>query len=177
MLQMAFLKVRTVVASLMMSAAVAFHFSAQAEDLAAPAGDVMLTVSGDIEMTNIGAIAAFDQEMLAALPNLTISTTTIWTEGINEYTGVALKDFLAFLGVEDGTLRATAINDYAIEFPVADGLEDGPLLAYLRNGETMSVRDKGPVWLIFPFDDEPKFQNEEYYSRSIWQLDRIEIVE
>jgi len=56
-------------------------------------------------------------------------------------------------------------------------LEDGPLLAYLRNGETMSVRDKGPVWLIFPFDDEPKFQNEEYYSRSIWQLDQIEIVE
>jgi len=84
MLQMAFLKVRTVVASLVMSAAVAFPFSAQAEDLAAPAGDVMLTVSGDIEMTNIGAIAAFDQEMLAALPNLTISTTTICTEGIKE---------------------------------------------------------------------------------------------
>jgi hypothetical protein len=40
----------------------------------------------------------------------------------------------------------------------------------------MSVREKGPLWVIYPFDDVPEYQNETIYSRSIWQLDRIEVV-
>ena len=44
---------------------------------------------------------------------------------------------------------------------------------YLRNGEPMSVRDKGPLWVVYNFDSNPEFQTEVMYSRSIWQLDRI----
>jgi hypothetical protein len=40
----------------------------------------------------------------------------------------------------------------------------------------MSVRDKGPLWVVYPFDDVPAYQSETIYSRSIWQLDRIEVV-
>lgn len=151
--------------------------NAEAHMLPAPEGDVLLTVSGNIEVTNVDNTAAFDLELLQTLPSETITTATIWTSGINDFTGVPLKEFLEMLGVEEGTIRATAINDYAIEFPVEDGLVEGPVLTYLRNGETMSVRDKGPVWLLFPFDDMPEFQSEKYYSRSIWQLDRIEILD
>jgi hypothetical protein len=61
--------------------------------------------------------------------------------------------------------------------PAADALADGPLLATLANGEPMSVRDKGPVWMLFPYDDVAAYRTEQTYARSIWQLNRIEITD
>ena len=48
-------------------------------------------------------------------------------------------------------------------------------MAFLNNGEPMSIRDKGPLWIIYPFDDNPDYQTEVIYSRSIWQLDQIHV--
>ncbi|RYH00603.1 oxidoreductase, partial [Salipiger sp. IMCC34102] len=39
----------------------------------------------------------------------------------------------------------------------------------------MQVRDKGPLWIVYPYDDTPEYRSEVIYSRSIWQLDRIEV--
>jgi hypothetical protein len=39
----------------------------------------------------------------------------------------------------------------------------------------MSLREKGPLWIIYPFDSSPEYQTELTYSRSIWQLNRIEV--
>ena len=74
-------------------------------------------------------------------------------------------------------MKATAINDYAVEIPVSDAVVGGPIVAYFLNGEPMSVRDKGPLWIVYPFDADPHYQTEVIYSRSIWQLDRIELIE
>jgi len=104
-----------------------------------------------------------------------IETTTIWTEGMQTFEGVALVDLLAAIEAEGANLRAIALNDYAVDIPVSDAVEGGPIVAFLRNGETMSLRDKGPLWVIYPFDSSPEYQTEQIYSRSIWQLDRIEV--
>jgi hypothetical protein len=145
-----------------------------ASDLSAPTGEVLLTVSGNVAVTNGDGIAEFDLEMLEAFAPTTIDTSTIWTEGVHRFQGVSLKDLVETLGIEGATLRATAINDYAIEIPVSDAVEGGPILAYRIDGNTMSVRDKGPLWVIYPYDDNADFRKEVIYSRSIWQLDRIE---
>ncbi len=39
----------------------------------------------------------------------------------------------------------------------------------------MSVREKGPLWIVYPYSSSPEFQNEVIYSRSIWQLNRITV--
>lgn len=146
-----------------------------AEDsLARPEGAPVLTVTGDIALTNTGGAAVFDMAMLRELPAETFTTTTIWTEGEQEFTGVPIAALLELLGVEGGTLKATAINDYSVELPVGDESTSVALLAYERNGQEMSVRDKGPLWVVYPFDSDEALQSEVIYSRSIWQLDRIE---
>ncbi|MGJ8605184.1 MAG: oxidoreductase [Marivita sp.] len=150
---------------------------AWAQSLNAPQGDVILTVNGSIDTTNVDETAQFDLEMLQALESTTIETATIWTEGTKTFQGVTLADLVALLGVKGTTLRATAINDYAVEIPVSDAVQDGPIVAYLLDGDTMSVRDKGPLWIIYPFDSNSSYRTEVIYSRSIWQLDRIEAVE
>jgi hypothetical protein len=49
------------------------------------------------------------------------------------------------------------------------------MIAYLRNGNPMPLRDKGPLWIVYPFDSSSDFQSETIYSRSIWQLNRIAV--
>lgn len=154
-----------------------FACAAIAEELPQPNGDVLLTVSGAIDVTNNGDTAEFDLSMLQALDDTTVETTTIWTEGKQTFQGVSLDALMKRLGVDAGTLRATAINDYSVEIPVSDAVPGGPILAYLLNGETMSIRDKGPLWVIYPFDADADYRSEVIYSRSIWQLDRIEAID
>lgn len=148
-----------------------------AAELAAPTGEVVLTVSGLIGTTNGDGTATFDMAMLEALPVTEFVTATIWTDGPQTFTGVSLHDLLAAVDASGGNVHATAINDYAVDIPAADAVAGGPIVAYRLNGETMSVRDKGPLWIIYPFDLVPEYQSEVTYSRSIWQLDRIEIME
>ena len=131
----------------------------------------VLTVSGD------GDLLSFTRGDLEALGTETFTTSTIWTDGPQTFTGMLLAALTAAIGVNDGSLRASAINDYSVLIPVSDGVAGGPIIAFLRNGEPMSVRERGPLWLVYPFDSSPKYQTEVIYSRSIWQLDRIAVVE
>jgi hypothetical protein len=155
--------------------ALALAFAAPASALDAPQGDVLLTVTGAITETNATDAAQFDRAMLEAFEAIEIETTTIWTDGVQTFVGVELDDLLAAVGADGAMLRAVAHNDYAVDIPVSDARDGGPIIAYLRNGDVMSLREKGPLWVIYPFDHAPDFQTELIYSRSIWQLDRIEI--
>lgn len=147
---------------------------ALADGLPAPTGEIVLTVTGEIGVTNQGDAAVFDLEMLRALGEVTFDTTTPWTDGVQSFTGVSLEVLMQAVGVSEGTLTATAINDYAVEIPVSDAVTDGPMIAYLQNGDPMSVREKGPLWVVYPFDANEDYQSEVVYSRSIWQLASID---
>ncbi len=148
---------------------------AVADDFIAPSGEVLLTLSGNIGQTNAEGVLALDMALLETLPQHEFSTSTIWTEGVVNFRGVLLRDLLEAAGATGSTVALTALNDYSIGMPVADATTEAPLLAYLMNGEPMSVREKGPVWLVYPYDADASFRTEETYARSIWQLDRIEV--
>lgn len=145
-----------------------------AETMPAPSGDIVLTVSG---APAAAAPVAFDLAMLQSLPAETIRTTTIWTEGQHDFAGVSLHVLLDHLGVTSGTIKATAINDYSVDIPVSDAMPAGPIIAYQMDGKPMSRREKGPLWIVYPYDGSPAYRTEVTYSRSIWQLDRLEIVD
>ena len=146
-----------------------------AQSLPAPDGEPLLTVTGNIALTDRGDAAVFDQAMLEAMDPVTITPSTIWTEGAQTFTGVPLAQLVELLGAEGEVMMATAINDYTVEIPREDWVENGPIVAFLNNGEPMSIRDKGPLWIIYPYDDNPDYQTEVIYSRSIWQLNRIQV--
>jgi hypothetical protein len=145
--------------------------------VASPAmADTVLTVTGDVTETATGPKWHFEESDLRALPLVQFETDTIWTEGTQVFEGVSLAALLSHVGASDGNLLATAANDYTVTIPTSDAVENGPIIAYLRNGEKMSLRDKGPLWIVYPFAGNDAYKTEEYYSRSIWQLDRIEVV-
>lgn len=148
-----------------------------AESLRLPADEVVLTVTGALTGKTADGTAMFDRSMLENLGVVAFETSTIWTQGVQRFEGVPLDVLVAHLGISGETLRATAINDYAVDIPLSDAAEGGPIIAYKLNGEEMSVRDKGPLWIVYPYDSKTEYQTEVIYSRSIWQLDRIEALE
>lgn len=159
----------------LLACAVLLAGPARAEDLPTPTGEVLLTVTGAISETNQGDAAVFDLEMLKAVGEVTFSTATPWTQGNQEFTGVPLEALLQVVGATGGTLTSKAINDYAVDIPASDAVTNGPIIAYLLNGDPMSVREKGPLWIIYPFDSKDEYRAEVYYSRSIWQLTSIDV--
>jgi hypothetical protein len=98
--------------------------AAAAHDTNLPAaeGEVVLIVSGDLALTNDGDAAVFDMAMLETIGTNEFETTTIWTDGPQTFKGTTLMTLMQALGVENGTIRATAINDYSVEIPMTDAV-------------------------------------------------------
>lgn len=141
----------------------------------AMADDIILTISGASPSDGSEINASYDLAALQELPKTSFTTETMWTEGPQVFDGVLLKDILDLNGIDKGTISAKAINDYAIDIPVSDAVVGGPIIAYALNGAPMSVREKGPLWIVYPYDQNSDYQSEVVFSRSIWQLNRITI--
>lgn len=147
--------------------------------LAAPLPAQAMDCSPDdhvLEATT-STVTCLSLEDLKQLGATEIETSTLWTDGVHQFTGVLLSDLLTHLQAQGDTIQATAINDYSITIPVSDAVTGGPIVAYSMNGEPMSRRDKGPLWVIYPFDSDAKYRTETIYSRSIWQLNKIKVIQ
>lgn len=141
--------------------------------LPSPVGEVVLRISGDLGVQNAPGEAVFDLAMLRALGEVTIRTTTLWTDGVQVFEGVPLRAVLDRVGAKGGVIEAQALNDYQVDIPVTDAQSDRPILAYAQNGVPLTVRDMGPLWMIYPYDADIAYQSETIYARSIWQLQRL----
>lgn len=146
-----------------------------ARALEGPQGPVVLTLSGRVRSPNAGAQAQFDMAMLEKLPQVTINTHTPWYTQARRFTGPLLRDVLRAAGAQGTMLQARALNDYRVDIPFEDAQRYDVILARLLDGAPMSVRDKGPLFVMYPFDSLAELRNAVYYTRSAWQLRTIEI--
>lgn len=140
--------------------------------LEAPEGRVLLRVYGDINARNADDHAAFDRALLQALDWREIESYSDFFPGKERIAGPTLSSLLDVLGVEGGTLHATALDDFMIRIPVADAAEFDVIMALDRDGVPMKVRHKGPIWIFYPAP-APSDLNELHSSRMIWQLTHI----
>ena len=138
-----------------------------------PGGDPILTVSGNVGLTNGDGTADFDRDMLEGMGTSSFTTATPWHEGAVTFEGVLMTKLMRAVGARGETVTALALNDYATEIPMSDFERFGVLLALKRDGSYMPVRDKGPLFIIYPFDASPDLKARRYYSRCAWQLRRL----
>ncbi|MBE0091862.1 molybdopterin-dependent oxidoreductase [Raoultella planticola] len=147
--------------------------NAFAEKLPAPTGKPVLTISGLIGNTNVGDTAVFDLAALEKLGMETIVTTTPWYSGKVRFEGVSLSKLMDLVGARGKTAKVIALNDYTTMVPLDDFRQFPVILALKLNGEYMHIRDKGPLFIVYPYDSSPELQNQVYYSRSAWQVSKI----
>jgi len=140
-----------------------------------PKGKVILSITGNIRLKNAGDRADFDMDMLAALPQHSFTTSNPWYKESKKFTGPLLRDVLALVGAQGSTLKAEALNNFKIEIPLADTQQFPMVLARLMDDKPMPTREKGPLFIIYPFDTHPELHSARYYSRSAWQLRTLEV--
>ena len=142
-----------------------------------PTGDVILTITGTVDNPNADGKAEFDMAMLEAIAGRTASMETPWTTGKVTFSGPFLKGVLEAAGAHGTVMNIKALNDYAIDVPFEDATSLETILATRMEDKPMSVRDKGPLFLIYPFDLKPELYNEKYFARSAWQIKEIRVSE
>ena len=155
-----------------------FTFSGQSlaeQSLPQPQAEVVLEISGKISHTNAQNMARFDLAMLEGLPQVSIHTETPWSDGLTEFQGPLLRDLLRLVRSKGSQLTVVALNDYSVQIPVSDVNSYQVILALKKNGQHMRVREKGPLWIIYPWQERPELRSETYYGRSIWQLATIKV--
>jgi hypothetical protein len=116
---------------------------------------------------------------LDAMPQESFVTGTLWTEGETRFSGVPLAVLLDQAGIGDDATRIAlvALNDYKVEIPLDEIEDTRPIVATRMDGKVMAVRDKGPYWLVYPYDEDTRYRTEAIYARSIWQLGQLRVSE
>ncbi len=105
-----------------------------------------------------------------------VATETPWTTGIIEFEGVLVRDLLDFVKADGKTVKAAALDDYVVDIPVEDFLVHDVIIATRIKGKPMRVRENGPLWIIYPWNDVPDLRRPHFYSNSIWQLNSLMVL-
>lgn len=147
--------------------------TAEGAPLEAPGGRVILSIEGAICNHNNGDKAAFDSDMLEALGTISFVTSTPWFDDLVVFEGVPLQAVLDAVGAFGDQITATALNDYSAEIPIGEFERKVAIIALKRDGEYMEVSDKGPLFIVYPYDSDAELDTQKYYARSVWQLTKM----
>ena len=137
----------------------------------------LLTVSGRIGRVNNDTTNTYDftESDFLKLTQSSITTGTSWTP-TSVFVGPLLLDVMQAAGVTSGTLTFKTLDDYSAPIPWEDLVRYGVILAHSQDGKRLSNKRWGPLWTIYPRDQNPAaLKGPIAVSRFIWQVNRIEV--
>ncbi|MEO5736138.1 MAG: hypothetical protein ABIQ82_01630, partial [Variovorax sp.] len=116
----------------------------------------------------------FTEAQILALPVSVLVTATDWTP-VSRFEDPLLGDVLRLKAGQAQTLRVYALTDYAITIPVSDLEKYTPILAHTRNGVRVKRSDFGPLFIVYPRDQNPELRASRMSARMAWQVGRIDV--
>ena len=135
----------------------------------------LLTIDRKVEPAQGQQTAIFDREKLEALGMHAFETSCPWYSGIVKFEGPLMRDVLAAVNASGDKVVVQALNDYTTEIPFDDFKRFDVILAMKRDGQYMPVRDKGPLFVVYPYDSKPELKTQQYFKRSAWQVVRMTV--
>jgi len=161
-------------------------FSALA-DIASPKGRVLVTVGGDLPEGNVAPSGedagnffayldvtfsrgvAFDDDMLAALPQGTIRLPSFGPWSDVTFTGPFLTSVLDFAGASERMAQPMSLDRYQVDLPWDNIAALRPILATHANGVPLALGGFGPTAIIYPKQDDAALQ-EELDALQVWAV-------
>ncbi len=134
---------------------------------------VVLTVTAPKAAPPVSA--SFTMKFLKSLPQRSFVTKTPYYKDAVKFTGPLLRDVLAAAKVKGELMNAIALDDYQIKIPFSDAMDFDVILAHQINGETLTPKNKGPLFIVYPLDSKPELQTVRVYERMVWQLKALRV--
>lgn len=129
-----------------------------------------------------GTVQPVTDEDFKAIGETTLTTplfsqpdSTETTPAVRTAKGPLLRDVLKHFQVSGAVAQAVGLDAYQIDIPVEDAMRYDVILATELDGKQLSVRDRGPIWVLYPLKDHPELNTPVYESRSIWQLKKLQL--
>ncbi|HEU0021363.1 MAG TPA: molybdopterin-dependent oxidoreductase [Dehalococcoidia bacterium] len=147
------------------------------DPIPAPSGEVILTISGNLSVTNVGDSLQLDMPTLERLGLVKYSVLDPYLNKDTAYTGLLMSDLARVLGVTEPAevFHFVALDDYQVELTLAQVQRWPILLATRANDEYMSVENSGPTRIIFPYDTHPELNPIRYNDLWIWNIESIKV--
>lgn len=120
-------------------------------------------------------MVTFNIKRIKSLPQRTFVTKTPWYKDSVKFTGPLLRDVLAAAKVKGEVINAVALDDYQAKIPFSDVTDYDVILAHQMDGKTLTAKDKGPLFVVYPYDSKAELQAVRFYERSIWQLKALRV--
>ncbi len=139
--------------------------------------NAFLTISGKIGKTMDLAGNAYEmsEREFLGLPQSMVTTSTAWTPK-SDFAGPLLSNILSEVDAKGTKLRLIALDNFSVEVD-ADYLEKyGTILAVSKNGVRLTIRDFGPIFVMFPRDSfKEQLDTPAAASYLVWQLCGIQV--
>ncbi len=153
----------------------------------APEGRVILTVGGDLGVSNgpganeddynfFGYLdlayknsMSFDDAMLASLPQYEIRATLLDLGREIAYTGPRLSDVMRASGAEGRLAIPTAFDGYVAEIECDMILQYEPILATHGDGAPLVVGKLGPLMVVFPVVEDKELYDS-FEALQVWAM-------
>jgi hypothetical protein len=138
-------------------------------------GGVILSVTGAILDPDGSGQIDFDLSALEQLGLDKLRTWTPWTDGEVEFEGVWARRLMQAVGARGTKVEARALNDYEEVIPIDDFHRYDVLLAVRMNGHLLRARDKGPIWIVYPWSGHPELDDFVTREKAVWQLNALHV--
>ena len=171
-------------------------FAARAADqMEAPKEMVLLTVAGEINVTNRGPFDpdkdslfsrlsinfdrafAFDRPMLMRLKQGRVTAVTTELGKGAVFTGPLLKEVLAAVGAAPGEFSVIAVNNYEGYLEQEDIENSDWILALDVDGAPLGLGQQGPIWLINSRSPDDPPPNQSHRGHWVWAVFFIRVGE
>ena len=141
--------------------------------ISAPKGKVVLTMTGAIEAHNQGKKLALDLASLERMRTVRMELNEPFLKRRMTFEGVLLADLLTVAGVPETAkkVQITALDDYKVEFTMADVRDSKMLLATRADGQPMPIDKAGPIRIVFP-DGSSLGRNPDLW---IWSVNAMKV--
>jgi len=118
---------------------------------------------------------AFSVKQLEALPQTNFKTRHTWSSEAQEFSGPLLADVLNLVCPKARDIYLRSLDQYSVMVNFSKGSEFKPILALKVDGKPLTVREKGPIWVMVDADGL-KIPERSLDNMLVWQLYYIRIL-
>ncbi len=147
------------------------------DPIPAPAGEVILTVSGKINTKNNGDTLQLDMATLEQFGLVEYAINDPWLKEKVTYQGILMSEFLKYVQADSSaeTVHIVALDNYEVDLAIQELNKWPVLLATRANGKYIDISTNGPTRIIFPFDQFPEIDITLYRDLMIWNIATMEV--
>ena len=137
--------------------------------------DKLLIIQTDPSTSCGSKELVFSEKQLQALPQKAFKTKHTWATVVQEFSGPLLTDVIQQICPQAKEVYLRSLDQYSVTIDFQKVVKYEAILALTIDGKPLTVREKGPIWLMINTDDL-NIAARTLDNMLVWQLYYIQVL-